>query len=486
MDSSAVDTWKLVSLSGLPAWALWALGVAVVVAAVLACLGVAKESIAARKWSLWILRILAAVAAIFFLLEPGLRKVQVARVKNRVAVLVDRSASMTFPVAVGEKSRSAAVAESLTALTPQMEAMKDRFAFELIGFDPELAPTSLKSIEGEPARGGKTDLVSTLRSLKASEGTSARKLSGVIVFSDGADNGELAQGLNGRAKQVLQDFGVPVSTVAVGQGGLKDLAIDNIKVDDFAFVRNSITAEVEVRARGFSNQATQAVLRREGRVVASAPIRFASDDDVQVAKFTFAPDQTGRFVYTVSVPVFQDEAVTENNSRAFTLKVIRDRVRVLLVAGRPSWDERFLRGMLKQDANVELISFYILRNSPDDPMVGQDELSLIPFPRDEIFSEKVHTFDLLAILNFNNDDPSISLGQYEDSIKQYLLNGGALAYVGGDRTFGDARFTSFGDVLPVVSAGTSDPAPFKVRLTPEGARHPITALGTGSVSTETA
>ncbi len=486
MDSSAVDTWKLVSLSGLPVWALWTLTVAVLVAAVLACLGVAKESIAARKWSLWILRILAAVAAIFFLLEPGLRKVQVARVKNRVAVLVDRSASMTFPVAVGEKSRSAAVAESLNALTPQMEAMKDRFAFELIGFDPELAPTSLKSIESEPARGGKTDLLSTLRSLKASEGTSSRKLSGVIVFSDGADNGELAQGLNGRAKQVLQDFGVPVSTVAMGQGGLKDLAIDGIKVDDFAFVRNSITAEVEVRARGFSGQATQAVLRREGRVVASAPIRFASDDDVQVAKFTFAPDQTGRFVYTVSVPVFQDEAVTENNSRAFTLKVIRDRVRVLLVAGRPSWDERFLRGMLKQDANVELISFYILRNSPDDPMVGQDELSLIPFPRDEIFSEKVHTFDLLAILNFNNDDPSISLGQYEDSIKQYLLNGGALAYVGGDRTFGDARFTSFGDVLPVTSAGTSDPTPFKVRLTPEGARHPITALGTGSQSTEAA
>ncbi len=128
MDSSAVDTWKLVSLSGLPVWALWTLGVAVLVAAVLACLGVAKESIAARKWSLWILRILAAVAAIFFLLEPGLRKVQVARVKNRVAVLVDRSASMTFPVAVGEKSRSAAVAESLNSLTPQMEAMKDRFA----------------------------------------------------------------------------------------------------------------------------------------------------------------------------------------------------------------------------------------------------------------------------------------------------------------------------------------------------------------------
>jgi hypothetical protein len=486
VDSAAVDSWKLVSLSALPPVALWGLGVAVLVGAVLACLGVAREPLAARKWALWVLRVLAAACAVFFLLEPGLRKVQVARVKNRVAVLVDRSASMTFPVAAGKQSRSQAVAESLAALAPQMEAMKDQFAFEVVGFDPELSPISAKTVETEPARGNKTDLLSTLRSLKASEGTSARKLSGVVLLSDGADNGELTQGLNGRAKQVLEGFGVPVSTVAVGQGGLKDLAIENVKVDDFAFVRNSITAEVEVRARGFSGQATQAVLRREGRIVASAPIRFASDDDVQVAKFTFAPDQTGRFVYTVSAPVFPDEAVTENNTRAFTLKVIRDRVRVLLVAGRPSWDERFLRGLLKQDANVELISFYILRNSPDDPMVGNDELSLIPFPRDEIFSEKVHTFDLLVILNFNNDDLSISLSQYEDSIKKYLLNGGALASVGGDRSFGDARFTTFADVLPVATAGASELAPFKVRLTPEGARHPITALGTGSVSTEAA
>jgi len=486
VDSAAVDSFRLVSLSALPPLALWGLGAAVLVAAGLACLGVAREPLRLRKWALWGLRALAALCAIFFLLEPGLRKVQVARVKNRVAVLVDRSASMTFPVAAGKPSRSQAVAESLAALTPQLEAMSERFAFEVVGFDPELTPLTSKALELEPARGSKTDLLSTLRSLKASEGTSARKLSGVVLFSDGADNGELAQGLNGRAKAVLEGFGVPVSTVAVGQGGLKDLAIEAVKVDDFAFVRNSLTAEVEVRARGFSGQATQAVLRREGRVVASAPVRFASDDDVQVAKFTFAPDQTGRFVYTVSVPVFPEEAVTENNTRAFTLKVIRDRVRVLLVAGRPSWDERFLRGLLKQDANVELISFYILRNSPDDPMVSQDELSLIPFPRNEIFSDKVHTFDLLVILNFNNDDLNISLAEFEGSIKQYLLNGGALAYVGGDRSFGDARYTSFADVLPIATAGASDPSPFKARLTPEGARHPITALGTGSVSTEAA
>lgn len=485
MNPDAVDSWKLVSLSALPAWALSVVLASIVVGAVLACLGVRHEAVPVRRFSLWGLRVLAAICAIFFLLEPGVRRVQSARVKNRVAVLVDRSASMAFPVEAGKPSRSAEVADALEALEPQLRAMSDRYAFEVLGFDPELSPITPEIVRTQP-RGAKTDLLSTLRTLKASEGSSARKLSGVVIFSDGADNAELQQGLSSRAKQALEDDGVPISTVAVGAQGLTDLAIENVKVDDFAFVRNSITVEVELRARGLSGQATQAVLRREGRVVASAPVRFASDDDVQSVTFTFAPDQTGRFVYTVAVPVFPQEAVAENNSRAFTLKVIRDRVRVLLVAGRPSWDERFLRGLLKQDANVELISFYILRNTPDDPLVANDELSLIPFPREQIFREKVNTFDLIAILNFNNDDLLISLAQYEDSIKQYLLNGGALAYVGGDRAFGDARFGSFMEVLPFATAGQSDVAPFKARLTPEGARHPITAIGTGSVSTEAA
>ena len=45
--------------------------------------------------------------------------------------------------------------------------------------------------------------------------------------------------------------------------------------------------------------------------------------------------------------------------------------------------------------------------------------------------------------------------------KQYISNGGALAVVGGDRSFGDSRFsfTELADALPLEAAGTSDPQP---------------------------
>jgi hypothetical protein len=484
------ETWKLLSLSPLPVWALGLLALALLAGVVLAAWSVRREAQVQRRALMWALRALAGVCALGFLLEPGLRQVQVARVKNRVAVLVDRSASMGFPVAPGEPSRSRAVAAALRRLAPQLEAWKDRYAFEVQGFDPELAPVSAEQLAEVPPRGTRTDLLAALQGLHASDTGGARALAGVLLFSDGADNAELAQGLTGRPRAVLEALGVPVSTVAVGQAGLKDLSVDAVKVDEFAFVRNSLTAEVELHARGFGGQTVPVVLRRQGQVVATRPVEFTGDDEVKQVSFTFTPDQTGRFVYTVSMPVYPEEAVAENNSRSFALKVIRDRVRVLLVAGRPSWDERAMRGILRQDANVELISFYILRSSTDQTgvMDEQRELSLIPFPRDEIFQKKINTFDLIVVVNFAQDDPGTSLASYQRDIEGYVKNGGALAYLGGDRSFGEApsSWTPFDSVLPVTPAGPAELQPFSPRLTPEGQRHPITLLATGSQTNEEA
>ena len=211
---------------------------------------------------------------------------------------------------------------------------------------------------------------------------------------------------------------------------------------------------------------------------------------MQPVAFTFTPDQTGRFVYTVTVPTFPDEAVSDNNSRSFTLKVIRDRVRVLLVVGRPSWDERFLRGLLRQDANVDLVSFYILRTMSDDPgVVSQErELSLIPFPMEEIFDTKLDTFDVVIFQNFGYADPQLSIAEYERNLEQYVHNGGAFVMIGGDSVLGEGRaaMPTLMEALPVEAAGPANVEPFKARLTPEGAAPPGDGAGHGCASTEAA
>src|SRR6185503_4437181 len=135
--------------------------------------------------------------------------------------------------------------------------------------------------------------------------------------------------------------------------------------------------------------------------VDSRSVHIENDDVEQKVSFDWTPDRPGNFVFELATPVLAGEALTTNNRQVFTLKVIRDRVRVLHVCGRPSWNERFLRSLLRRDPNVDLVSFFILRTQEDDQPIEPGELSLIPFPDREIFHDQLKSFDLLIFDNFN-------------------------------------------------------------------------------------
>ncbi len=492
MDSTLYNEWRLVSLSPFPGWALALLVVAALAGIGLATMALRRESRAWRRRLQFGLRLAAGLALLALLLEPGQRLMQTTRVKNRVAVLVDRSASMSFPVSPGGPTRGETALKLLRDSQGTLAELASRFNVELYAFDRDLEALDKEHLADQLApKGTVTDIAGAIRAAASGGGAaSGRKLSGIVVVSDGADNVELADGLSPKLRTMLKELQVPVSAIAIGSAGLKDLGIEKIAVDDFAFVRNTIDVTATVRVHGFGNSEIPVALKREGRVISSKTVKTTGDGTYPVT-FSFAPDQTGQFVFTVEAPVFADEAVATNNSRSFVLKVIRDRVRVLMVVGKPSWDVRFLRGLLKQDPNVDLISFFILRTAGDDPHVmADDELSLIPFPVREIFVEQLRTFDLVILQNFAYEpDRSYSMGMYLRNVRDYIKDGGAFVMIGGDNSFGEGRYerTELQEALPVEPTGqpvTVDP--FKARLTPEGKRHPVTAVASSGDAIEKA
>jgi len=484
VEQEKFNAWRLISLSPWPHWALALLAVAALAAVWLAGRGLRGETRRSRRWILIGLRALSALLALFLIAEPALQLLQTARVKNRLAVLVDASRSMAFPVEPGGETRSSAASAWIAAHRAELEALEDRVHLEWYTFDKELTPSDPSTLaRGAPPRGSATDLVAALKSV-ASGGTSAtRKLAGAVILSDGADNGALASGLGPAARAELRALGAPITALAVGRSAPRDLAVERISVDDFAFVRNTVTAEVTLTARGFEREKVNLVLRREGTVVASKELQLEPGKERYTVPLSFAPDSTGTFVFTVAAPVFPGEAIAENNSRSFVLRVIRDRVRVLLVAGRPCWDERFLRGLLKQDPNVDLISFFILRTSSDNSG-PQEELSLIPFPIPEIFGQQLRTFDAVIFVDFAYlPYRALDIERYLPNIRDYVLAGGAFAMLGGEQSFGEGHYqsTPLQEILPVEATEglASVSEDFRPRLTAEGRRHPLTSLTAG-------
>ncbi|MHB1843896.1 MAG: glutamine amidotransferase [Deltaproteobacteria bacterium] len=487
------DSLRLVSLTALPGWAVASLGAAALASVLLAAIGLRRERRPTRRAALLALRSLSALCLALLVLEPGVRLLTTLRVKSRLLVLVDDSRSMGFaaePVGAGEtRSRAQAISAWLSDHADDLRALGRRYALELYGFDGDAVPEDLSRLSagGDP-KGPRTDILASLEgAVHGGGGGSGRKLAAALILSDGADNGELAHGIGPREEARLRSLRAPISTIVVGSGELRDLAVAQVKVDDFAFVRNTVTAEVTLSSQGMGGETVPVTLTREGRVIGSQTVELKSGAHRYPLTFKLLPDRTGEFVYTVSVPVFPGEASADNNKRAFVLKVIRDRIRVLLVCGRPSWDERFLRGLLRQDPNVDLVSFFILRGVHDNPKATEDELSLIPFPTEEIFRTDLHTFDVVILQNFaykpfSSGLSGLHIDSYFPDIKRYVEDGGALLIIGGENSFGEGDYdeTELGTVLPVTSVGLPPSTDlFAPSLTEEGKRHPVTALAEG-------
>ena len=93
--------------------------------------------------------------------------------------------------------------------------------------------------------------------------------------------------------------------------------------------------------------------------------------------------------------------MTKTADKVITVAVARDRVRLLHVAGRPTYDVRALRTWLKSDASVDVVAFFILRTHTDNVHASPDELALIPFPVDELFTKHLPSFDAVVLQDFD-------------------------------------------------------------------------------------
>ncbi|MEO6950703.1 MAG: glutamine amidotransferase [Polyangia bacterium] len=434
-----------------------------------------------RRVTLLALRTVGMATALVVVLQPALRRERRAHMPSRVVVLVDESASMSLPDQ-GRSRLETALDVAKHALEDQSLRAPDR-SVELYALpqhadrDGKLTPVALppQALAAQTATGTDTRLVESLERLPRSPD---RDLAGVIVVSDGADHGVLGSGADVHDRLAALD--APIHTITVGDPAVRDLTIDHVAHDDFAFVRTPISFEVEVRAigGGWQGRSVPVVLRRDGQVVATTQVVLA-DGLPQKVSLRHVPERIGEFVFDVSIPPQPGELTPRNNLSRFPLRVVRDRVRVLQVCGRPSWDERFLRSLLKRDPNIDLVSFFILRTPNSVEVASTDELSLIQFPTDELFRQSLHTFDLVVLQNF--DFGPYQMGIYLPEIRRYVEEGGALAMLGGELSFdgGGWANTAVESVLPVelgVPAPAIDTHAVHARLTTAGKTHPLTAL----------
>ena len=415
---------------------------------------------------------------IFFLLGPAVVDKRVTKLRRPLTVLLDSSQSMAFPASAKPtqdgkpgKSRFDVMREALLdSKDPLIQKLNRDYDLRVFRFGTSLEPIAPASISQLKPQDQGTRLLELLQTAASDAGAQ----SGILLFTDGITNGD--------KKSLEGSPALPVPIFAVGLGeteGFTDVRIADVRAPEFAFRGRELKLDLTVQAYGLKGKTFPLYFNRGKNLITSRSINVDADPYEQKITLSFMPKELGTHSFSLSIPVQPGEQLTQNNQKEFKVDVQRDKIRVLTLSGSPSWNYRFLRMAMKQDPLIELVSFVFLRTPTDNVDVPENQLSLIPFPIDDIFLEELKNFDVLVFDDFSHR--SYFNPVYLDKVRDFVRDGGGLAMFGGSRSFDSGGYadSSLKDVLPVELDGKGSyqtQSTVQAVLTASGKAHPVTRL----------
>lgn len=434
-----------------------------------------------RRWTLVGLRAASVTLVLAALGQPTWVSQAPRPPGQRMAVILDRSASMAMGAA-GSRRWDRAL-EAVAALAGQMPVQVIAAGARP---QPVLSPTELpRAMPADQT----TDLEAALRYVADEQRAGA--LQAIVVVSDGLDTATLAArnppgtaSLDADTAELLHAVGVPVHAVFVDDlEPTKDVAVTGIRASSFGFARTAMPVTIDLEISGLADRPGNLTLKLSdnGKPMATQTVPLAGPSR-RAVELEFQPLHVGTHVIEAHVVALPEEA-TDSNNRAFAaLRVVRERTRVLHLAGKPSWDSRFLRMHMRANPSVDLVSFYIMVSQGSGGLALGDDTTLIPFPAKEIFEDSLSGFDLVVLQDFPFGP--FQLEQYLPRLSQFVRGGGALLVLGGPQSLGAGGYFGSGmaELLPLQLAPPGDDggwldATSALRLTPIGLQHPVALLG---------
>ncbi len=414
----------------------------------LACVVVAIFAWQRRNGTL--LRLLSLAALLGALVNPTLKQEEREFLANIAVVVVDTSASQTIA------DRKAQTAEARKILETRLGKIKN--------LEVRVVEAARTSDGGKAGTQLFSDLEQALGDIPSD------RLAGIIILSDGQIHDVPAK---------VSAFGadVPVHALLTGKPGEFDRRIAVIRAPRYGIVgsETEIRIKVEVQGRGAaataSGQKIAALrIRREGKP--DEKIQVLPGEEI-IIPFDFP--HAGTNIVELDLEPVPGELTQANNRTIISAQGVRENLRVLLVSGEPHAGERTWRNLLKSDAAVDLVHFTILRPPEKQDGTPINQLSLIAFPTRELFSEKLHDFDLVIFDRYQRRGVLPLL--YLSNITRYVEDHGGAVLVAAGEDYAEPLslyLTPLAEVLPAAPTGRVIEAPFKPRITATGHRHPVT------------
>lgn len=421
------------------------------------------------------------------LLNPAIVYVQSRSIQPTIVIARDASRSMstTDDYATSRRTRTAVVNELLSQSHPEFMAAIERKG-RLAAFDfADKAHAVNLPAPLEPTLGG-TNLASAIE-----QGLKTDRPAAIVLFSDGQHTAK---------EDVL---------VSARQAGLRGVPIFPVGIGDSSRPRDERVAKVFARSQAWQDepfeidavvsfQGAEAGARRielleqplnidnqptgSGKLVATAQVTVPDNGNGQsTVHFSRSVSEPGRYAYRARLePVSGNWEPSDNDAKSDPVNVLsRQSIRVLLVAGAPSWDYRLLQMLLTRDKTID-VSCWLQSLDEGRGQEGKHPITHLPQTREELF-----VYDVILLLDPNPAELDAAwielLGDFVGEHAGGLLFMAGPQYTGelftNPRTTGLAKLlpVKFGDLaaLEIVSLVSASLQAWPLHILPASADHPV-------------
>ncbi len=440
--------------------------------------GGAADGAERLRWLPPAFRLLAIAVIVFCLLQPALVLSTVVPRETFVGVVVDDSRSMAIPdeASAADGTRAGAVLEALSGESGSMLARLDEsFQARLLAFG-----RGAERIEStEQLRFARTESRIGEALVAARDELAGLPLSGLVLFSDGADS---APAELGDALLALKAAGVPVYTVGVGRARLrKDIEVSRVVAPRRVLEGSTVEVEVTLSQTGFGGRTVDLEVEDDGRIVNVEQVSFPRGGGAVTARIMFAANDEGAREFRFQVAGQPGEELLLNNERTALVDVLKRREKIFFFEGEPRDESKFLRRAVGQDENLHVVS---MTRQAANKFYGmnfdENTRRFEGFP-----TRREHLFEYSGVILGSMEASFFTHEQMRMLVDFAARRGGGVLLLGGRRAFSEGGFagTPLAELSPVVlhdrPADQGRPellTDLRLELTPQGRAHPATLL----------
>lgn len=244
------------------------------------------------------------------LLNPTIKNQEIENVKPILSVLVDNSESTKY--FKQEKN----VEEILHKVKNQAK-LNEKFDIKLFTFG-----TSLNLLDSLPFNENKTNISDAIGSVNE-------------LFKN--DNGAILMLTDGN-QTIGNDYEFvnskqPISALVIGDTiQYKDLKISQLNVNKYSYIKNKFPVETLLYYEGKEAVTSQFSIYNNGKTIFSQKINFSPEKKSQTVIANLQATKEGQNYFTASIRKLVNEKNTKNNSKSFSVEVINEQTKVLILS----------------------------------------------------------------------------------------------------------------------------------------------------------